>query len=201
MKNKKMLISLCLLTIIFCFLFVLVWNKYSFITDSLLSSLVLNIRCELLNKIMLGITYLGSEYAYIFLLLLGFIFIRDRLIPLLVAGGLMVSTFAFNLIKFIVKRPRPLDGLILENGFSFPSGHSLSAVFFYGFLIYFVFKNIKNVKLKKILLVFICMIILLIGFSRIYLGVHFVSDVIAGFVLGLIILIVFINYIYKKVFE
>lgn len=201
MKNKKMVITLGLLTLVFCFLFVLVWNKYSFITDSLLSSLVLNIRCSFLNKIMLGITYLGSEYAYIFLLLLGFIFIRDRLIPLLVAGGLMVSTFAFNLIKFIVKRPRPLAGLILEKGFSFPSGHSLSAVFFYGFLIYFVSKYIKNTKLKRILQVLIIVIILLIGFSRIYLGVHFVSDVIAGFVLGSIILIVFINFLYKKVFE
>lgn len=201
MKNKKMLITLCLLTLVFCFLLLLVFNGYSFITDSLLSGLVLNIRCGLLNKIMLGITYLGSEYAYIFLLLLGFIFIRDRLIPLLIWGGLMVSTFAFNLIKFIVKRPRPLNGLILENGFSFPSGHSLSAIFFYGFLIYFVSKYIKNTKLKRILQVLIIVIILLIGFSRIYLGVHFVSDVIAGFVLGLIILIVFINFLYKKVFE
>lgn len=201
MKNKKMVITLCLLTLVFCFLLLLVFNGYSYMIDRLLSSLVLNIRCGLLNKIMLGITYLGSEYAYIILLLLGFIFIRDRLIPLLISGGLMVSAFAFGVIKFIVKRPRPLNGLILENGFSFPSGHSLSAIFFYGFLIYFVSKYIKNIKLKRILQVLIIVIILLIGFSRIYLCVHFASDVIAGFVLGLIILIVFINFLYKKVFE
>ena len=69
---------------------------------------------------------------------------------------------------------------------------------FYGFLIYLIHKNVNNKKLKIIFNVFLSILILAIGISRVYLGVHYITDVIAGFMFALIYLILFINFIYKK---
>jgi undecaprenyl-diphosphatase len=69
---------------------------------------------------------------------------------------------------------------------------------FYGFLIYLTYKNIKNKKLRNPLIIFFSCLILLIGISRIYLGVHYATDVIGGFVIAIIYLIVFIKFIYKN---
>lgn len=112
----------------------------------------------------------------------------------------MVSCVAINqLVKFLVERKRP-DILVLttENGFSFPSGHSMGALVFYGLLIYFALRYLKK-RNRRVLLCFACTaMILLIGISRIYLGVHFFSDVLGGFLLGGTILFVFLFFYERK---
>lgn len=87
--------------------------------------------------------------------------------------------------KLLVHRFRPEGGAIVETDFSFPSGHATIAVAFYGFLAYFLFKKTA----KKAIFASALFIILLIGFSRLYLGVHYVSDVLAGYLVGLLALI------------
>lgn len=72
---------------------------------------------------------------------------------------------------------------------------------FYGLLIYFIYKYFKNKKLKIFLITLLSLIIVLIGISRVYLGVHFVSDVISGFLLSLSYLIIFIKVINKFILK
>ena len=90
--------------------------------------------------------------------------------------------------KIFIHRNRPPNPSYLENSFSFPSGHAMVAVIFYGFLSYILIRHVKSWKNKVNLFFAGLIVILAIGFSRLYLGVHYVSDVWGGYLLGLIIL-------------
>lgn len=93
-------------------------------------------------------------------------------------------------MKHYFSRVRPDDPVLrAAMGFSFPSGHAMSAMTFYGLIIYLIWKNVENVTFKWILTFLLIIFIHLIGFSRIYLRVHYASDVIGGFSLGLIWLV------------
>lgn len=120
----------------------------------------------------------------------------DRIILL---SNTILSVIINNLIKIIIERPRPSHlRLIEQGGYSFPSGHSMIAVLLYGTLIYFVNKNIKTRKLKIFFNIFFIQLILLIGISRIYLGVHYPSDVLGGYFLSLTIIIINISFCNNK---
>ena len=94
-------------------------------------------------------------------------------------------------LKFFFNRPRPLIPLLKEvPGLSFPSGHAFMSFTFFGMLIYIVYREVKNIWLKWILIFILAIIILLIGLSRVYLRVHFASDVIAGFCFGVLSLVI-----------
>jgi undecaprenyl-diphosphatase len=88
------------------------------------------------------------------------------------------------ILKMITARPRPLDALMPENDFSFPSGHATIAVAFYGFLVFMIIHYYKQFVWKNMLLSLGMIIILLIGLSRLYLGVHYLSDIAAGYLVG-----------------
>ena len=104
-----------------------------------------------------------------------------------------------NIRKHIIRRARPEGiALIEETGFSFPSGHSMVGFAFYGFIIYLIYKSNLKKQIKILLITLLSLLIFNIGLSRIYLGVHYVTDVLTGYMLGLICLIGFIELIYKK---
>ena len=90
------------------------------------------------------------------------------------------------LIKILVQKPRPDGALISASGYSFPSGHAVHAVIFYSLLIFLFKDDIKNHLVRYLFIFMNIAIILLVGLSRIYLRVHFASDVIFGYVLGLV---------------
>ena len=99
----------------------------------------------------------------------------------------LLSTFLLNMaLKWLIERPRPIEGmrLIEASFYSYPSGHSMSATGFYGFLIYLVFRYVDNRWLKIGLITLLALLILSIGMSRVYLGVHYPTDVLAGFIAG-----------------
>lgn len=107
--------------------------------------------------------------------------------------------FASGFFKEVFKRVRPaLEYQMTQvDGYSFPSGHALVSVCFYGAIIYIIFRLIKNNLLKYILMSILAVLILAVGLSRIYLGVHYPTDVLGGFFLGLFIIFFWITLYYK----
>ncbi len=134
-------------------------------------------------------TYLGSFYTLMIIALLMLIVLKNKKLGIGLSVNLIIVGVLNVLLKIIVRRPRPEDiNIITESGFSFPSGHAMMSIALYGMLIYFVYKFIKNKGLKIFLMILLGALILLIGASRIYLGVHYFSDVLAGYLIGYAIL-------------
>ncbi len=113
----------------------------------------------------------------------------------------LVIVFLLNyLLKIIFMRTRPLDiNIINETGYSFPSGHAMISLAVYGLLAYLLWNS--NYKHKKIGTIGLIALIILIGISRIYLGVHYTSDVLAGYIISFSYLLFFIDFIYPKIKE
>jgi membrane-associated phospholipid phosphatase len=109
----------------------------------------------------------------------------DRAIGLAitVSGGKLLN----NILKLIFQRPRPFSetSLITTSGWSFPSGHSMNSMIFYGILVYLFMREDLTWPLRILIMAAACSVILTVGISRIYLKVHYTSDVIAGFLGGL----------------
>ena len=145
---------------------------------------------------MKGITLLGSATFFIPFIIFLLIFIKNNYLRLSISINIILITLLNQILKFVIQRPRPTQYRIVDaSGYSFPSGHSMVSMAFYGFLIYLIYRYLKNKYLKTILILILSVVIVLIGISRIYLGVHYTSDVCAGFLLSLSYLIVYIHYI------
>jgi len=147
-------------------------------------------RDPLLVKIFFGITMLGKWYvAMVIVLAVAIIFYvknhKKYIIPFFISvGGSFITGW---LGKIIWQRPRPLEmAVYTEHSWSFPSGHAILAVSLYGFLFYFFWKNLKKQPHKVAALFFCLLIIIAVGFSRLYLGVHYLSDVLAGYLVGMV---------------
>ncbi len=196
---KWIILSICL--ILFLALAEDVFNKeimqediigYNFVKTYLIKKEI--------TPIMKIVTFFGGATCLIGLTLVLFITIKNKKIGLLIGTNLIVITILNQIFKFILQRPRPTENRIInENGYSFPSGHSMISMAFYGFLIYLIYKYVKNKKLKYISITLISILIIFIGISRIYLGVHYTSDVLAGFLFSISYLIIFILIANNKV--
>lgn len=160
--------------------------------------IVKQMRFDFFTVIMKVITNFGSAVSIIIISLLSVIFIKDKKIPACVIINIIFVTILNQLLKNILQRPRP-DGfrLINESGYSFPSGHSMVSMAFYGLFIYFAYTKIENKNLRSIVCILLSILVVLIGFSRIYLGVHYASDVLGGFLISIGYLIVFVEIVPK----
>ena len=135
----------------------------------------------------------------ILIAIIALIVIKNRKIGASIAVNLASSAFVNHLIKEIVQRPRPPIELrmVEESSFSFPSGHAMTSTAFYGLIIYFVFKNVKDKKVRNTICITLSILVFFIGISRIYLGVHYASDVVAGFAFGIVYLVLYITFVLK----
>ncbi|MDB5196354.1 MAG: hypothetical protein JWP88_725 [Flaviaesturariibacter sp.] len=141
------------------------------------------------NKLMLGITFLGKHEFLIpanLLLIAYFLFVKKHKWYSIRVPAIALSSLALMfLLKNLFGRERPIIPLLQSaKGLSFPSGHALMSMTFYGLLIFIAWHSVKNSRLKWTLITFLFFLILLIGFSRIYLRVHYTSDVLAGLAMG-----------------
>lgn len=129
------------------------------------------------------------------LIIAAFLYFREEKKQAIFLASTMLTTgIIIKLLKEIFQRARPLNALILKSGFSFPSGSTTVALVFLGLIIYLF----SGKKYKFVTILTATLMILLIGFTRIYLQVHWLTDVVGGIFIGGIILITSI-IIYKRV--
>lgn len=148
------------------------------------------------------ITNFGGALYLIGISIILFIIVKNKKIGIAIVTNLGIVTILNQVLKRILQRPRPEEFRIInENGYSFPSGHSMVSMAFYGFLIYLIYTNVKNKYLKWSLITILGILIISIGVSRIYLGVHYTSDVLAGFLIAISYLIIYISIINKFMIE
>ncbi len=144
------------------------------------------------------ITNFGGAIFLITLTVILFILIKNKKIGLSIFSNLIIITVLNQLLKRILQRPRPTEFRIIEEtGYSFPSGHSMVSMAFYGYLIYLIYKYVKNKYIKWIYIIALSILICFIGISRIYLGVHYTSDVLGGFLLSISYLIIYVSVVNK----
>ena len=191
MKKKYILISLLL---IFLLITILVITNNTILFDNSIYKFLFSLRNNTLDSIMKNITKFGNTTFIIMTLIILIIILKKDDGYLLLIN--VISTIGMNqLLKYIIRRPRPDHlRLIVEKGFSYPSGHSMISIGLYGFIIYIINKKIKDKYLKIPLIIIFSLLIIGIGLSRIYLGVHYPSDVLGGYILSFIIMILVINY-------
>jgi len=184
------LLSLIVFVVIVRHIFVMKDSQFDFRVFDFLSSHV----SPRNNGIMLFFTYLGKHNFLIpanIALIIFFLFVRQHRWYSIKVPAIALSSLALMfLLKNLFGRPRPDIPLLEEaRGLSFPSGHALMSVTFYGLLIYIAWKLIRLKWLKWTLVIFLVFLIFVIGLSRIYLRVHYASDVLAGFAVGFLWLV------------
>lgn len=151
------------------------------------------------TQIMLFLSHLGSATTLIILSISFLLLFKSKRDAKYVTINLIVIFILNRIIKVIIARPRPnILRIIEEGGYSFPSGHAMVSMAYYGLLIYLIQKKIKSKQLKYILIAILIVLILGIGISRIYLGVHYFTDVIGGFIISILYLIALIAIYNKK---
>lgn len=148
------------------------------------------------------ITNFGGPIFLSTICIILFIIIKNKKIGLSIIMNIASIAILNQVLKKILQRPRPTEFRIIEEtGYSFPSGHSMVSMAFYGYLIYLIYKYIKNKYVKCISIVLLSILICSIGISRIYLGVHYTSDVLGGFLISVSYLIIYIMFTNKLLLE
>jgi Membrane-associated phospholipid phosphatase len=166
--------------------------------DTVIREFIYSLRSEGLTAFFTAVTYLGN-WQTITLICFVFLLIPQMRtsfgIPLCVSA--ILGTIIQKVLKTSFHRARPdlALHLIQQGGYSFPSGHSFTVLIFYGMLIFLCRQNRKNRTAANFITILLSCLIFLIGFSRIYLGVHYPTDVLGGWSLGLFILMVLITFV------
>lgn len=195
-KIKKYKIPIIIILILIIFIITLrVITTEELIIDTMAYNLfVEKLRSPNLNKVMLLVATLSNTPVTVIFIIILLILIKDKKIALTIPVNLLLITIINQILKLIIQRPRPIGYRLIEIGeYSFPSGHAMTSMALYGFLIYLSYKLIKNKNLKIFFITACILIIIIIGISRIYLGVHYCSDVLAGWSISIIYLIIYIN--------
>lgn len=188
---KKKILLFLILSVLFAILVVLVFNNKMIEFDDFVINKVRNMNGEAVFRF---VTNFGGAIGLFVAVILTYVFSRNIKYSVLTCVNL-VGIAALNFgIKHIFVRPRPVfNPLIEEAGYSFPSGHSAVSLAVYGYILYLILKRCENKKMKILSCIVLPIVIFLVGISRVYLGVHYPTDVIGGFLLGGIFTLIFIE--------
>ena len=197
-KNLKWIV-LFVCVIIFLALAEDVFNKEIIEADALGYKIISTyLMSDFVTPIAKIITKFGGATFLIITSIILLLVIKNKKIGIAICSNLAIIAGFNAILKNILQRPRPMEyRLINETGYSFPSGHSAVSMAFYGFIIYLIYKYIKNKYVKWTLITILGILTIFIGISRIYLGVHYTSDVLAGFLVSISYLILYINIVNK----
>ena len=183
------LIAYLVLLVLLLFIIIAVALGMSFPGDSPVSEWINGIQSPFLDSSMTFISYLGAfPYCIIASLLIGLIFwlFKKKIESLFVVAVPYIGVCISYALKFLIDRPRPVDDF-MEN--SFPSGHTIYTSVFMGLIIYFLPQLVKNRAACIILQIAAGLVIALVGFSRLYLQQHWLSDVLSSLVIGILVFI------------
>jgi len=197
--HKKAIFAIALPTFLFVKLSEDLIKKELVVFDSTIYDYVSKIITDDMTYFMRFMSFLGSGYVLVSISLVSMLLFwknkKYSFYSKMIGANLIASSIANEIFKIAFHRGRPNVLRLIEiSGFSFPSGHSMIGLSFYGFISYLLFKNIKS-KWRYVSVVMFGLLVLTIGFSRIYLGVHYASDVVAGFSAGLAWLAAFITIV------
>lgn len=181
--------------------------RWIVVTDKEFTSLLFNIRSPWLSQLLFIITQLGEQEAvFIVGAVASGIFLYRKRFVAFVVFWLVMSGMGLSIRygKTFISRARPADVAYYQvEHYSFPSGHATTALALYGLLAYMLFRHYSKSRYQYLILWFALGLILLVGFSRVYLGLHYLSDVLAGYLLGLLWMLVGVSMIevmmYRKV--
>lgn len=185
--------------VVFMVLSFLVITKKDIYLDSLVYNFISKYITNNLTNIVKYLTYIGSALVVIGITIFVLIFFKNKKYALYMTINLLVITIFQYILKNIFSRTRPIDiNLIEESGYSFPSGHSLTAMAFYGFIIYSIYVSDISKHDKTLFITLFSILIFITGLSRIYLGVHYFTDVLGGFTFSLFYLIIYTSIVKKR---
>ncbi|WP_442603917.1 phosphatase PAP2 family protein [Paenibacillus sp. KN14-4R] len=184
--NKSLLVLSIVLAALFAIVAYLVATQQIAFFDDAVTSAVWNFRSDNLTPVMKVLSFIGNPTTVIGIAVitaLFLFFVLKHRAELLLFAAVMVGVPLLNtVLKNLFKRARPeVDRLLEATGHSFPSGHSMIAVAFFGILTFLLWRHIPNLLGRILLIIFSIFMILGIGISRIYVGVHFPSDVFGGY--------------------
>lgn len=169
--------------------------------DNLITLEIVSWRTPLLSSFFNGVTILANPMSVIstvvILAVIAYLLTKRIDLPLWILITNAIGSLGLNpLVKNIVQRSRPNEAIrmVQESSYSFPSGHAFSSMVAFGCVIVLLILFLKPSALRRVLIVFAFLIILFIGFSRIFLGVHYFSDVLAGFSFGLFWLLLSLSF-------
>lgn len=188
--KKKRQIEIVLLLLFLVITFLVVIGKITWFDEAIYNIIYKN-HSKDLDWFFIHFTELGSALAVIIVAIIAIVLVKGKKEMCSIVFATIFPTVLNQVLKGIVRRPRPPmeRRLITQGGYSYPSGHSMVSMCLYGMFIYLIWTKCKNKPLKIIATILLGSFILLIGISRIYVGVHYPSDVLAGFCISFILLI------------
>ena len=144
------------------------------------------------------ITNLANTKFFIGVCLLSFLLVKNKILAFIISVLMIVNALIVFIFKHLFKRERPnKKRLVKEKGYSYPSGHTVSAVSFYGFLLVYLLFNVGSLPFQILVFFIITFLIYLIGYSRIFLGVHYLSDIVGGVLIGSAYLLIFTYIVFN----
>ncbi|HHY90236.1 MAG TPA: phosphatase PAP2 family protein [Clostridiales bacterium] len=158
--------------------------------DRMAISFMNRIRSQMLTHLFKGITFTGNflSVVIITLVIAGVLIYFKKTKQALFFSLNVLGLWLFNeMLKQVFRRPRPLEPrLVHVSGYSFPSGHSMVFMGLSAWVIYYILRNVRNRRMAVLISILILIYAVLVGLSRVYLGVHYFSDVLAGWTIGIL---------------
>lgn len=156
--------------------------------NTVIEHVIVHFRTPLLTTILVWTTNLGNPFALgaVAIVLAVFLILKkDSYDAILFLISMIVSVIALTVLKNIFQIQRPVTDIYVAEGWSFPSGHATVATTFFFMIIYIYLGRLKTILSKTILITGSILGVLLICFTRLYLGAHWMLDIIGGIALGL----------------